>query len=82
MNLESRKKFWIQKAILRGLINEKLPHVAQDGEPFDRNNFWPSEIQFEEMSVEVNSIEIYLTIDSDRNIDGECIYGAVGSFSM
>ena len=78
LNLESRKKFWIQKAILRHLINEKLPDVDQEGEPYDRNNFWPSEIQFEDMSVEVNSIEIYLTIDSDRDIDGECIFGAVG----
>ena len=74
LNLESRKKFWIQKAKLNDLVMGKLPVVDYEEEPFDRNNFWPSEIIFENMFLEmytkVKSIKISFEIKMNHEYFG------------
>ena len=70
LNLESRKKFWVQKAILKELTMDKLPALDEDEEPFDRNNFQPSEITFEEMYTNVKSIKILLAIKMNNEYFG------------
>ena len=62
LNLESRNKFWIQKAVLKDSIMEKLPALDEDGEPFDRNNFRSSVMKFMEMYTNVESIKVLLAI--------------------
>ena len=74
LNLESRKKFWIQKTMLKDLVMEKLPALDENQEPFDRNNFQPSAIVFEDMYLqmyEVKSIKVLLSIKMNHEYFGQ-----------
>ena len=72
LNLESRKKFWIQKAQLENQIREKVPKVDEEGEPFDINNFrvWGTRFVSERRHSlpthpSVNSIQVLYRMELD-----------------
>ena len=63
--------------MLQEVIREKLPDLDEYGEPFNRNNYRPVKISFEEMNTEINSIEIHLIIKLNNN-DDAWYFGVVG----
>ena len=66
LNLQTQKKFWIQKSILENQIREQLPNVDEEGEPFDINSFRVTGANFKRMNTEVNSIKIVYRMELDN----------------
>ena len=77
LNMESKKKFWMQRAILENQIREKTPDVDEDGDPFDIDNFpvWgttfvPRELNSFPISPGANTMEIVYRMELGILVNG------------